>query len=254
MVCLLAMFRGTAGQNSVLEFHPRDCSDVPSSSGSGVYWIHPNPVDPKAKVQAFCQEDDGGGNMWTVFQRRDNIQPRQDFNQSFSVYGQGFGNLAGEFWLGLEPLALLTAQTDRQYELRVDLEDVNGTKRHATYTTFRISTREDGYRLWAIGYSGDAGDGLQLSRARKFSTWDEDVVCCPWIKPVASWFSCVRVYGAWWHDGTPTTKTCSTTSSLNGQYVEGGGLKLRGLRWGVGRELRSYKKSEMKIRPLIDHL
>ncbi len=44
-----------------------------------------------------------------------------------------------------------------EYELRVDLEDFDGVKRYAEYSTFNISSEADNYRLTAIGYTGDAG-------------------------------------------------------------------------------------------------
>ena len=50
---------------------------------------------------------------------------------------------------------LLTS--NRKYKLRVDLEDFDGQKRYAEYSTFSISSSADLYRLKVAVYSGDAG-------------------------------------------------------------------------------------------------
>ena len=57
-----------------------------------------------------------------MFQKR--LDGSVDFYRSWTEYKRGFGNLAGEFWLGLDSIHRLT--TSGSYKLRVDLEDFDG--------------------------------------------------------------------------------------------------------------------------------
>ena len=52
-----------------------------------------------------------------------------DFYRGWTEYKRGFGNLTGEFWLGLDNLHSLT--TSGKYKLRVDPEDFYGSTYYA---------------------------------------------------------------------------------------------------------------------------
>lgn len=45
-----------------------------------------------------------------------------------------------------------------QYELRVNLEDFNGNKAYAKYSTFYIGDKSTNYKLTVNGYSETAGN------------------------------------------------------------------------------------------------
>ena len=113
-------------------------------------------------------ETDGGG--WTVFQRRQDGSV--DFYRNWTDYENGFGNLTGEFWLGLGKINRLTKEQSNT--LRVDLGDFDGNTRYAQYTTFSVGSSTTEYTLTVGGYSGTAGDNLVGHNGRKFSTRDND--------------------------------------------------------------------------------
>ena len=101
---------------------------------------------------------DGGG--WTVFQRR--LDGSVEFYLDWKSYKNEFGDLKGEFWLGNDNLHRLTATDDTI--LRVDLEDFDGNKAYAEYTTFKVADEADKYRLLIGGYSGTAGDSMAFHK------------------------------------------------------------------------------------------
>jgi len=89
----------------------------------------------------FCDQTTAGGG-WTVFQKR--LDGSVDFNRGWADYRRGFGNLNGEFWLGLDKINRLTKAKNR---LRVDLEDTQGKTAYAEYDVFAVSSERSNYEL-----------------------------------------------------------------------------------------------------------
>ena len=90
----------------------------------------------------------GGG--WTVFQkRRDGFV---DFYRTWDAYKRGFGNLNGEFWLGLDKIHRLAVSSSNR--LRVDLEDLQGSTAFAEYSSFTVASERAKYQLSLGSYSG----------------------------------------------------------------------------------------------------
>ncbi|XP_026214476.1 microfibril-associated glycoprotein 4-like isoform X2 [Anabas testudineus] len=120
-------------------YRPVDCSDIrerDNSSPSGVYTIYP--LGERSAVQVYCDMDSSGGG-WTVFQRR--MDGTVNFYRPWDYYKFGFGDPAGEYWLGLDNIYYLTNQ--RKSELLVDMQDFDG-------------------------------DALTYHSGQKFSTFDKD--------------------------------------------------------------------------------
>ena len=116
----------------------------------GIYSVDP---DGGGNFNVRCDmTTDGGG--WTVFQRRQDGSV--DFYRVWDDYKNGFGNMSGEFWLGLENIKRLTKDNDK--ELRVDLEDFEGEKKYAKYETFKVESEK--YKLLVEGYSGECKQSM----------------------------------------------------------------------------------------------
>ncbi|XP_052060850.1 ryncolin-1-like isoform X1 [Mytilus californianus] len=204
----------------------QDCSDLDRKHyRSGVYKIYPA---GGAGFKAYCDmKTDGGG--WTVFQRRQD--GKVDFYRGWEEYVNGFGNLKTEFWLGNDKLYKLTSKG--HYELRVNLEDFNGDKAYAKYSTFYIGDKSAKYRLTVNGYSGTAGDSLKRHDKQAFSTKDRD--------NDSHSSDCAEVYkGAWWY------KDCHD-ANLNGLYL-GNKKDYKGMRWSHWKGKQSMKTTSMMIR------
>ncbi|XP_056312925.1 microfibril-associated glycoprotein 4-like [Danio aesculapii] len=175
------------------EDSPVECSDLikAGENRSGVYTIHPVGDAP---VWVYCQmvsdekDEDNGG--WTVIQRR--MDGSVNFYQPWREYKRGFGNVEGEYWLGLENLHQLTRH--KKFMLRVDLEDFEGRRGFAQYSSFSVGCETDGYKLQVSGFTdGGAGDSLTYHNEMKFSTFDKDQDTFE--------RSCARLYlGAFWYD------------------------------------------------------
>ena len=97
----------------------------------------------------FCDQTTSGGG-WTVFQKR--MDGSVDFYRGWAEYKRGFGNLNGEFWLGLDRIQRMTSSGG--YKLRVDLEDFTGNTVYAEYALFAVGSEGTKYQLTAGNYSG----------------------------------------------------------------------------------------------------
>ncbi|XP_041361556.1 veficolin-1-like [Gigantopelta aegis] len=88
-----------------------DCWDVKTRQNQncdGTYMID-SPAGGKMKVRCDMTTDNGG---WLTFVRR--VKGGVDFNRPWKDYKHGFGDLAGDFWLGNDFLHMFTAAKIRQ--------------------------------------------------------------------------------------------------------------------------------------------
>ena len=84
-----------------------------------------------------------------MFQKR--LDGSVDFYRGWDDYKRGFGNLNGEFWLGMDKIHRLTKERSR---LRVDLEDTTGKTAYAEYDIFGVTSERSKYKLSLGTYSG----------------------------------------------------------------------------------------------------
>ncbi|XP_064172362.1 angiopoietin-related protein 6 [Anguilla rostrata] len=213
----------------------QDCQHALESgeSTSGIYLLRPR--NANRLIQAWCEQDPVQGG-WTVVQRRQDGSV--NFFRTWDQYKQGFGNLNGEYWLGLEHLYWLSTQAE--YRLRVALEDWQGRQVFAEYDRFRLEPESDWYRLRLGQYHGSAGDSLSWHNNRAFTTLDRD--------RDAYTGNCAHYQkGGWWYH------MCAH-SNLNGVWYRGGHYRSRyqdGVYWTQFHGgSYSLKRATMMIKPV----
>ncbi|XP_043069224.1 fibrinogen-like protein 1 [Drosophila bipectinata] len=209
----------------------RDEINSCTTAEKGIYHIK---LPGMSAFEAPCN-----GSGWLVIQRR--MDGSVNFNRGWAKYRDGFGNLTGEFFIGLEKLYQITQSS--QYELLISLGKINGSTAFVKYDNFKIGSEENSYPLESVGnFSGDAGDSLKYDEKMKFSTFDRD-------NDMYRIDNCPEMYnGGWWFNN------CGG-SSLNGYFYKNGkqeNSSKGGVIWGSWQEW-NWKVSltfvEMMIRP-----
>ncbi|XP_050092486.1 fibrinogen-like protein A [Anopheles aquasalis] len=208
---------------------PASCKEV-ASNVSGVYLIHVG--SNSIPFQVYCEMEKHGGG-WLVVQHRFNGSV--DFYRTWDQYREGFGDLNGEFWLGLEKMHQITSS--RNHELIVEIQDFSGDYGHACYNGFRIGSESEQYSLKTLGaYSGTAGDSMTgTNKGMKFSTKDRE--------NDVSVNDCARnFHGAWWYNGC-------TYANLNGVYKNA--INHKSIHWhSFKNDYHGLSFSRMMIREL----
>ncbi|XP_078069364.1 angiopoietin-2-like isoform X2 [Mustelus asterias] len=216
------------------QIHFKDCADAYKSGlrATGIYTLFaPNTTQ---QIQAFCDMESNGGG-WTVVQRRQD--GKTDFQRTWKEYKTGFGDPAGEYWLGNEFTHQLTKK--KNYVLRIQMRDWEANEGFSLYNQFYLDGEMQKYRIHLKGYSGTAGRISSLSHlGNDFSTKDSDNDKCL--------CNCAKMAsGGWWFDA------CGP-SNLNGLYYSAGQNtnRFNGIKWyywkGSGYSL---KATTMMIRP-----
>ncbi|XP_052224100.1 microfibril-associated glycoprotein 4-like [Dreissena polymorpha] len=209
----------------------KDCKDLRNTNqASGVYAIQLE--GSQEIIDVYCDmTTDGGG--WTVFQRR--VNGSVDFFQNFSSYENGFGNVHGEFWMGLKYIHWLTSTA--QSELRIDLMAADRSTAYEVFPNFRLSASPN-YTLHVDKGHGTAGDsrGFSFSNGRVFSTLDHEksVDCSRYLYEAGWWYS-----------------TCAW-AYLNGKYFLPGtifqGGEIKGVFYHEFKEYEMLKETKMMFR------
>ncbi|XP_058971926.2 angiopoietin-related protein 7-like isoform X2 [Pocillopora verrucosa] len=215
----------------------RNCAELYKSGRriSGVYTIDP---DGSGAFNVYCDQTTANGG-WTVIQKR--MDGSVDFNRTWNEYKHGFGNLVGEFWLGLDKINRLTRNKTKN-KLRVDLGVTTGKTVHPEYDWFGIGNETAKYRLY-IGNITNAtvsSDSLGPHRNLVFGTWDREHVDCA-----------QRSGRGWWYGNGIK---CAVFSNLNGIYPRCERKTSADIHWAeldrTSAEGSAPSSTEMKIRPV----
>ena len=145
----------------------------------------------------------------------------------------GFGDMCGNMWLGLEAIHELTKD---DAELLVYLQRWDGQSGYAHYDHFQVGDSASKYALSIGGYTGTTGDSMTYHNGMPFTTKDQD----------NSGHNCgVTFLGAWWYN------SCHF-AHLNGVYYQGhNSIYDSGINWiTFDNSYYSHKRVEMKVKIL----
>ncbi|KAM8701534.1 hypothetical protein ACLKA7_002415 [Drosophila subpalustris] len=209
------------------------------SNSNGITTIEVPGLEP---FDVLCNSDLAGPG-WTVIASRSSSD--LNFFRNWTEYKRGFGNLAGDFFVGLDKLHAITVS--QPHELYIYLEDFDGNKRFARYDEFLIGNETDKYVMAKLGkYVGDMGDSLTYHANMKFSTYDND----------SSQGNCaVMRMGAGWYNNCYNSASAPNYSSNNlfGLYLNGSLgdiLKWKGMYWYSWRGAQ-YSNKVMSMMPVL---
>ncbi len=140
---------------------------------------------------------------WIVLQRHMNNSV--NFTRLWKDYKEGFGNLDGNMWFGLDRFHTL-AGPNRRAIARFDMKhrELGSTIYYAMYTTFEVGSEAEKYKLLIGGYSGTAGNSMDSHNQMMFTTSDNDNDKCT--------HNCADQWpGGWWYN-------CCHSANLNGEF------------------------------------
>ncbi|XP_017078944.1 angiopoietin-related protein 7-like [Drosophila eugracilis] len=233
-LCLAYLASAEAVENAVPQIFKKystSCKEL-NPKKSGVQKIRIG----NDKIDVYCDVTIAGKG-WLVIQRRVSVDT--NFFRNWTSYEEGFGDLKGNFFIGLRNLNKIASLEPQ--ELYIELEDFSGERRYAHYDLFNVGNVYSNYSLIQLGkYSGNAGDDLRYQLNQSFSTFDRD--------NDNSTLNCASRYrGAWWYNDC-------LHSNLNGVYLDGGysdsELFAAGIIWGAFKGYTySLKTVNIMVRP-----
>ncbi|OWF45507.1 uncharacterized protein LOC110456946 [Mizuhopecten yessoensis] len=158
---------------------------------SGLYTVAP--ARDTLTFRVVCDMRDmkeiGG---WTVLQHRQvgNV----NFSRNWADYVGGFGDLQGDFWLGLEYIHMLTS---RGVQLIIDMVSDAGELYRYTYEGFSVKNASTSYQLSSGNDTSvnctRGGYGLQLNSGHPFATYDR-----PDVNNCSTGFTTHEPVSGWW--------------------------------------------------------
>ncbi|XP_072326247.1 fibrinogen-like protein 1-like protein [Scyliorhinus torazame] len=183
--------------------YSKDCADLYDRGfiDDGIYVIKPEPVSKLPPIVINCNMSYDCGNGWTVL-HRNTRQSEMTWNETWTAYKYGFGNIQGDHYIGNEYMHFLTTQKWYKAKIVMD-EEENGviTQRHAEYDIFRLGNEMTHYRLQLGAFKGGAGDalatGANMVDNSPFSSRDNDTD--------GDAANCAAKYGGGWWFGSCST-------------------------------------------------
>lgn len=119
-------------------------------------------------LYVYCEVNKGG---WTRIMNK--VDRSIYFNKSLIEYKNGFGDIEGNNWLGLDHMRFIL--TNRNYKIRFELfNDINNIY-YFEFNTFMIGSESEGYKITLSDLnSRNINPFINYMNGMKFSTYDSD--------------------------------------------------------------------------------
>ncbi|XP_059179593.1 angiopoietin-4-like [Physella acuta] len=181
----------------------------------------------ETKIALCDTKTDGGG--WVIIQRR--VKGDVNFTRNWSDYKNGFGSLAGDYWLGNDWISYLTQ--NGYSELRFDMK-YKGKSYYAVYSDVAVGNEKELYRIQFTYKISNVDNSFETQNSMAFSTIDRE-------NDMDSNRNCAQIFkGGWWYN------YCHLVN-VNGVWE--GTIYGEGLNWeSLTGSYESLEYVEMKLR------
>ncbi|XP_059175173.1 ficolin-1-like [Physella acuta] len=125
--------------------------------------------------------------VFNLFQRR--VSGDINFIRNWSDYKNGFGSLAGDYWLGNDWISNLTQ--NGYSELRFDMK-YKGKSYYMVYSNVTVGNEANLYKIMFTYKTGNAADDFTWHNGMAFTTVDRD-------NDVNSYNCAEKWKGGWWY-------------------------------------------------------
>lgn len=126
------------------EFRPSNCHEILRTGGiklDGIYNIYLSDAANSPPTQVYCEMKKGG---WTRILNRVN-RLNASFDRVWADYKEGFGDLLGNYWLGLKAMQALTYQ--QQMSLRIEVASDDKDEEFIEYPSFLIYPESQRFKM-----------------------------------------------------------------------------------------------------------
>ncbi|XP_050321919.1 angiopoietin-related protein 3-like [Bactrocera neohumeralis] len=194
---------------------PSSCAEIMKQNFGAPDGVHTIYVFGYGPTEVYCFADPvGTGCAWTVFMRR--VNTGDSFDRNFEEYKFGFGDSHESFFLGLDRIYGLTAETKQELGIftKFETNDIEVEK----YSYFVLGGEETGYRVEELGAFSKTSAISRLTRFVKFSARDRD--------NGVQYNKCAQVLGmGWWY-----SDKCKSAIKLSGVRAYVNAPTIMGLR------------------------
>ena len=181
---------------------------------------------------------------WLVVQLREHCIT--SFARDWADYRNGFGSMETDLWLGLEAMHQIT--TKQPHKIRIHMIADNGTAYVAEYSSFKLESEADNYRLRVSGHSGNASNDLQhrnekrINDGQPFTTRDRD-------NDADDRKNCAEKLSGWWHNACSAVHLNTPCENQTGYKCPYSCMLWKSITTKIGPPLKYTRMEIMPIPP-----